>query len=56
MEPIIVKLSTEFNTTAKNLKDKFNEYQENIKLKPLFIIQKLPWFGLLEDVLITLTN
>ncbi|PEM83673.1 hypothetical protein CN639_21495 [Bacillus toyonensis] len=29
METIIVKASTEFNTTAEELKDKFSEYQEN---------------------------
>lgn len=29
MRPIIVKASTEFNTTAGELKDKFNEYQKN---------------------------
>ncbi|MES5896859.1 hypothetical protein [Bacillus cereus group sp. RP43] len=36
MEPIIVKLSTEFNTTAKDLKDKFNEYQEKHQTETTF--------------------
>ncbi len=36
MEPIIVKLSTEFNTTAKDLKDKFNEYQDKHQTETTF--------------------
>lgn len=36
MEPIIVKLSTEFNTTAKDLKDKLNEYQEKHQTETTF--------------------
>ncbi|WP_242237991.1 hypothetical protein [Bacillus cereus group sp. BfR-BA-01316] len=36
MEPIIVKPSTEFNTTAEELKDKFNEYQKNHQTEDAF--------------------
>ncbi|AGG05627.1 MULTISPECIES: hypothetical protein [Bacillus cereus group] len=42
MEPIIVKLSTEFNTTAKDLKDKFSEYQENHQTETTFHNSEAP--------------
>ncbi|MGF2618662.1 hypothetical protein [Bacillus cereus] len=36
MKPIIVKASTEFNTTAEELKEKFNEYQKNHQTEDAF--------------------
>ncbi|TCJ78333.1 UNVERIFIED_ORG: hypothetical protein EDC93_11050 [Bacillus cereus] len=66
MEPIIVKHSAESNTTAKDLKDKFNKYQENLQnettfhyseASPVLIIRGcIDYFDQLDNVFLGMGN